>query len=182
MLYIIVGASSFALFLIYDINGTGKNLPALRPFFAAGVFTLAFSTVAIAVNSSSQAYFATPLFLAIAAVFLALTIYALFFAIPFKTTYTDGKPSLCTTGMYGLCRHPGVLWLSLMYGALYFALPGILTLLSGLIFSALNILYALFQDLWTFQRIFNNYDEYRRSVPFLIPTPASIKRAFSGKG
>lgn len=181
MLYIFAGVSAFALFFIYDINGAGKNLPVLKLLFGIGLAILAASTAAILILSRGNAYTATPLFLAAAALFLALTIYSLFFALPFKSTYADGRPPLCTTGMYALCRHPGVLWLSLAYAALYGALPCSLTLWSGLIFSALDILYALFQDVWTFPRIFSGYGEYRRTTPFLIPNPASIRRALSGK-
>jgi protein-S-isoprenylcysteine O-methyltransferase Ste14 len=181
MLYIFIGASAFALFIIYDINGAKKNLPVLKPLFGIGLALLTISTAAVLYLSRGRAYTATPLFLAAAALFLALTIYSLFFALPFKSTYADGRPPLCTTGMYALCRHPGVLWLSLMYAALYGALPCGLTLSSGLIFSALDILYALFQDVWTFPRIFEGYGEYRRTTPFLIPDPASVRRAISGK-
>ena len=46
--------------------------------------------------------------------FLVLLVYTLFFALPFHDTYIHGTtaPSLCRSGVYALCRHPGVLWLS----------------------------------------------------------------------
>ena len=55
--------------------------------------------------------------------FLALLLYTLFFALPFSATYAPGSgpAPLCRTGVYALCRHPGVLWLSLFYFSLWLA-------------------------------------------------------------
>lgn len=181
MLYIICGAAAYALFLVYDLNGAGKNLAPLKPLFALGLVLLFGATAGVIINSASRAYAATPVFSAAAALMLVLLIYTLFFALPFKDAYVDGRPTLCTTGMYALCRHPGVLWLGLMYAALYGALPCALTGASALLFTTLDIGYALFQDVYTFPRIFPDYGGYRRLAPFLIPNPASIKRTFSGK-
>ncbi|MGI6202705.1 MAG: hypothetical protein ACOYID_04785 [Eubacteriales bacterium] len=181
MPFIAVGAFSYVLFLIYDINSVKANLPALRLLFGLGTVLLGCSSVAVAFLSRGFAHAATPVFAAVAAAFLALTIYSLFFALPPKSTYIDGQPKLCATGMYALCRHPGVLWLTLMYATVFGALPCTLTLVGGLIFSALDVLYALFQDVWTFPRIFPEYGEYKRSVPFLLPSPASVRLAVSGR-
>lgn len=181
MTFIALGVLAYALMFLYDINGAKANIPALRPLFALGVALLGFASGAIVYASLGHAYAATPIFAVLALVFLALTVYSLFFALPPKSTYIDGRPKLCTTGMYALCRHPGVLWLSLMYASLWAALPCGLTLLGGAVFSALDIFYALFQDMWTFPRMFSDYGKYKKEVPFLLPNPASIRRALSGR-
>ena len=56
------------------------------------------------------------------------------------------------------------------------ALPGPL-LGHVMVFSLLNLCYAWFQDRITFPKTFCDYEAYRSYVPFLIPTPASIRRA-----
>ena len=49
--------------------------------------------------------------------FLCLLIYTLFFALPFEETYCEENKlrAAYTEGMYGLCRHPGVLWFAGAY-------------------------------------------------------------------
>ena len=54
--------------------------------------------------------------------FLALLIYTLFFALPFEETYCEENRlrAAYTEGVYGLCRHPGVLW----FAGAYFCMWG----------------------------------------------------------
>lgn len=112
--------------------------------------------------------------------FLGLLIYTLFFALPFDKTYVDPvrKRSVCQSGMYALCRHPGVIWFILFYAALYGAAPEREVLWGGVLLCASDLVYIVVQDLWTFPRTFCDYEDYRKSVPFLIPTLHSIRRAW----
>jgi len=48
----------------------------------------------------------------------------------------------------------------------------------GLIFSALNLAYAWFQDCVTFPKTFCDYSDYKEKVPFLIPTKHSVSMAY----
>lgn len=166
------------MFIVYDINGAGMNLSLIKPFFAAGCVLMLGATAGIIVRSLRYAYALTPIFEIAAVAIAALLIYTLFFALPFRSAYVDGRPALCTTGMYALCRHPGILWLGFAYASLFFALPCALTAAGAALFTALDVAYAVFQDMYTFPRIFKGYGEYRRLAPFLIPNPASVRRAF----
>ena len=58
-----------------------------------------------------------------AALFLALEIYTLFFALSVKDAYTrpGQKRPACQNGVYALCRHPGVLWVAGLYNCLWAA-------------------------------------------------------------
>ena len=109
--------------------------------------------------------------------FLGLLIYTLFFALPFEETYCKENKlrAAYTEGVYGLCRHPGVLWFAgaflCMWGMLGGWRPGIYF---GLMIFW-NYLYIIFQDLWTFPRTFFNYREYQQNTPFLIPNGKSIR-------
>ena len=100
-----------------------------------------------------------------------------FFALPFEETYCEENKlrAAYTEGVYGLCRHPGVLWFAgaflCMWGMLGGWRPGIYF---GLMIFW-NYLYIIFQDLWTFPRTFFNYREYQQSTPFLIPNGKSIR-------
>ena len=88
-----------------------------------------------------------------------------------------GKLRLVSSGIYALCRHPGILCFFGLYLCLGLAaLPGGL-LAHGLAFSLLDLAYAGFQDRVTFPKTFCDYEAYRKKAPFLIPTGDSIRRA-----
>ena len=78
--------------------------------------------------------------------------------------------------MYALCRHPGVLWFAVAYLCLGLLLGAPKAAVFALVMTGLNIAYVLFQDCWTFPKSFVNYEEYRRTTPFLLPTPGSAVR------
>jgi len=75
-----------------------------------------------------------------------------------------------------LCRHPGVLWFMGFYFFLWLTLKIPLLLLAGIIFSCFNLMYVIFQDRWTFTRVFEDYNDYKKLTPFIIPNFKSIKR------
>ena len=121
---------------------------------------------------------------AAALAFAFLLAQALFFSLP-KGTYSDpaARRRVWDQKMYALCRHPGFLW----FAGLYFCLGGALGPASWgcfLMLCLLNLAYVILQDLWTFPRTFCDYGEYRRRVPFLLPTPGSLKnclRQYAGR-
>ena len=59
-------------------------------------------------------------------------------------------------------------------------------LLEGLFLTAWNIAYIVLQDFWIFPATFENYDEYKKTTPFLIPNRQSIRKGLEtlplGKG
>ena len=182
MLSTILGVAAFLLYLFYDINSFRWNWRLPRSFFLLGTILLAIATAIDLIDALQQGAFSGVfdwiLLLSAASCLLAL-VYCLFFAIPFDETYTsqtNGR-TVCDSGVYALCRHPGILCFFLFYLFLGIAaLPGRL-LWNGLLFSCLNLAYAAFQDRITFPKTFSNYERYREIAPFLIPTRASIRRA-----
>ncbi len=179
---LLLGCIGFALFFLYDINSVTRQNRLLGFTFYAGCALLVFATAADlvsalrggALSSLCDYIWLIPALLS----FLAL-IWCLFFAIPFEDTYVDPEAGrhVCDTGVYALCRHPGVLCFTALYLFLGIAALPEALLRNGMIFSALNILYVIFQDKITFPRTFCDYTEYQKHVPFLIPTKASIRRA-----
>jgi protein-S-isoprenylcysteine O-methyltransferase Ste14 len=118
------------------------------------------------------------IFGSLAVVCFCLLIYTLFFALPFQDTYleTGGSPKIYKDGMYALCRHPGVLWFIGFYIFLGLMLKIPLLIAAAVVFSLLNLLYVVFQDNWTFMKMFSDYDLYKKETPFLLPNLDSIKR------
>ncbi len=176
----IAGSIGFLLFLIYDINSFTANKRLPGTFFFAGTALIAVSTVCsltAAFRAGAFSGIADILLMIAGAVSLAALIYSLFFALPFEGTYLspDSKRHVYDRGVYALCRHPGVLFFFAAY--LFTGLAALPSpfLVSGMLFSVLNVLYVCFQDRITFPRTFCDYEEYRHRVPFLIPTAASIR-------
>jgi protein-S-isoprenylcysteine O-methyltransferase Ste14 len=149
--------------------------------FFVGFFLITVSTVGIIIASWDLIYinvFRMGIFGTFAMFFLSMLIYTLFFALPFKNTYieTKGSNKVNKSGVYALCRHPGVLWFVGFYTFLGLALKIQLLLTAAVVFSLLNILYVIFQDRWTFMKVFEDYDKYKKDTPFLFPNLKSIKR------
>jgi protein-S-isoprenylcysteine O-methyltransferase Ste14 len=148
--------------------------------FFVGFFLLTVATVGVIITSWDLIKvdaFRMGIYGAFAVFFFYLLIDTLFFALPFKNTYIDKEelPRICQSGVYALCRHPGVLWFMGFYIFLGLALMIPLLLTAAVVFNILNILYVLFQDRWTFMKSFENYDKYKENTPFLLPNSKSIK-------
>lgn len=182
MIYILMGLLAFLLFAAYDINSvTSKTKNIVDRFFFLGSLLLIGATAGIIIESFSEIPWDL-LRMSIGGifslVFLILLIYTLFFALPFNDTYVNSNktPKVCRNGFYALCRHPGVLWFAGFYFFLWLTLKIPLLLWAAIIFSSCNFIYIIFQDLWTFPRIFADYHDYQKHTPFIIPNFKSIKR------
>ena len=185
MLSLVLGITAFALYLVYDLNSFLWQRKWMRTLFAAGSLLLV-SATALAVYTAVKAHgfggWTDGLLVALSLLFAAGLAYSLFFAIPFDETYARQSTGrvVCRRGVYAMCRHPGILFFFGMYlCAGLAALPAPALLMNGMIFSALNLAYAWFQDCVTFPKTFCDYHDYQKSVPFLIPTKASLEKARS---
>ncbi len=181
MVFIILGIMAYLLFFLYDINSIIIKNKLLKGCFFAGICLLTAATTGIIISTADQVKLSiirTGLCGLMAAVFLTLLIYTLFFALPFQDTYlgTEAPPKVYQNGVYALCRHPGVLWFIGMYLFLGLMLQLPIFYIASAIFSGLNVLYVIFQDSWTFMRIFPDYKQYKQETPFLIPGIHSIRK------
>jgi protein-S-isoprenylcysteine O-methyltransferase Ste14 len=176
-----MGTLAFVLFFIYDINSVTVNYKIFHGCFFIGCFFLVVATGGIVSSTLTGVMWYTGrimAFMPLAIIFMMLLIYTLFFAIPFEDTYIKAgtPPKTCTTGLYALSRHPGVLWFMGFYLSLWLALSGALLLTAGILFSLFNLLYIVLQDRWTFMKVFPDYGEYKKHTPFLIPSRQSFLR------
>ena len=172
MLELWIGLSAFLLFAFGDLNTLRWKTKMLNAAFFLGCSLLLYSTASLVWPMLPGApLWRLVLFGGAAACFFALLMYALFFAIPFDETYLSQVTGrkVCRTGMYGMCRHPGVLWFAGMYLCLYLAVPAAKLLMAALAFNAANLIYMLWQDVYLFPKTFVDYEDYKLSVPLLIP-------------
>ena len=177
-------AAAFCLFIIYDINSVVFRKKVLQPLFFTGCLLLAFATgygMLISVRAFQPSLLRVCVCGAPALACMGLLVHTLFFAIPFSSTYVEqrsetDKPKVCKCGVYGLCRHPGVLCLAGLCICLACMVPTVRMAALCAAICLLNVLYAWFQDVWTFPRTFCDYAQYRQEVSFLLP---GIKRTDS---
>lgn len=182
MVFLLLGAAAFVCFFLYDLQGITGRFPLLRAGFLIGCLMLVGATAGLMTHVIRM--YGIILWRAVvggaALFFLGLLLYTLFVALPLSPTYTPraskAPPPLCTAGVYALCRHPGVLWLTGFYFSLWLALGSAVLLSAFAVFAALDIAYAGFQDVCTFPRMFAGYASYKTTTPFLLPNRRSIRR------
>lgn len=176
MQYSIIGILAYLLFYIYDINEIKKIDTRLKGTFYLGIILQIIGTAGIIADNLRYLRL-SPLGVTIGLTGFIFLIYSLFFALPFKETYigTSEKRKVYNRGIYAMSRHPGVLFYIIFYLGLALLQPTTYIIGTYTIWCLLNIGYIIFQDLWTFPRTFEDYKEYRRTTPFLIPTIKSIK-------
>ena len=172
----LLGLCAFALFFLNDYNDWRLGRKALNVCFPTGAVLLVIGTVVeISRGESLVKGWLRGGFVALAGLFLLLLAYTLFFAIPVEASYTrpGEKRSVCTTGVYALCRHPGVLWFIGLYLCLWVAAR--LPLWEAATFSILNVCLVWFEDRCVFPEKLEGYGAYQASTPFLLPTGQSIR-------
>lgn len=181
MALLVIGIIAFISFLLYDINSVLWQNKIFHYNFIFGFILIAFTTVAIMLKNAADIQ-PSRIFLIIAILlaflFSGTLIYTLFFALPFKTTYIDPpkKKHVHADGVYALCRHPGFWPFAGLYLSLYMIVPNKQIVIMIFLFIGLNFLYVVFQDRWTFPKIFVDYGQYTNSTPFLVPNFSSVRK------
>ncbi len=182
MVSFVLGILGFSLYLIYDVNSYTVRLGIFRLCYALGTVLIGAAACIQLCAAWKDGCFSGAgdiILLLLGTGALAMLVYCLFFALPFSDTYvgSSSEQPVCDRGFYALCRHPGVLcffFMFLFWGLAAYPAP---LLLQGMVFSLLNLAYAWFQDRVTFPKTLSGYDEYRKRVPFLIPTKNSLDTA-----
>ncbi len=172
MAYILI-LLAFTMFIIYDYNQIMNNYKFLRPLFFLGALIMVGVTLFVFINADtgfSFGYAFTIIFYALAFVSLIMLVYTLFFAIPFEDAYIKGsKQKLCTKGIYSLCRHPGVLFLSNFYLLLSLGKGSYQLIYLWILVTLCNLVYVTIQDKYTFPVLFEDYSKYKEKTPFVFP-------------
>lgn len=176
---VFIGSLSFVLYILYDLNQVKFKKAYLHSLFIIASCLLLISTIIIAFTSFNEfeiVFVVRIVFILLALLNGALLIYTLFFALDFKDTYLEDKFKVCDTGMYALTRHPGLIWFIFTYLFLALALGSSVMLVATGVYSLLNFIYIVIQDVYVFPILFCDYDEYKKSTPFIIFNRDSVIR------
>lgn len=183
MLFLTTGSAGFLFMLLFDwADARGWKLKWIFPPVAA--LLVLFSCIALAVGENR---FFVPVALRIlgwlfTGIFLVLLVFSLFLEIPLAQSYrkTTGMRHVTQTGTYALVRHPGVLWFFFLTLSLVPASGSVWLLAAVPLWTVLNVCLVLVEDKIFFPEIFGaEYRQYTHRVPFLIPTPSSVRACLS---
>ena len=184
---IIAGIAAFILMTVYDVNNISCALRIFKGLFFTGIFILSGSMLGLVIYAFNEYLFFDWL-AAIGVLFfiigLFLQIFALFFAIPFKKTYvtSDANRMVVNTGLYALCRHPGVWGFIILCFGLYMATRTVYILSACIIWIVCDLLHVAIQDKFIFPKQLNGYEKYRCATPFLVPNTRSIRAFLASAG
>ncbi len=110
--------------------------------------------------------------------FFSLLLYSNLIEIGLNIPYSNsGRRSALSSGTYGLVRHPGFLWLMFALIMLILIYKDIAFTLISICIIAMNFILILIEDTVLFPRIFDNYREYKKTVPFIIPGIRKVIRS-----
>jgi protein-S-isoprenylcysteine O-methyltransferase Ste14 len=181
MVAIAVGTASFFFILASDWADWRKLSALKTAAIVAAAACLVYAMIAL-FFSPDRFFLAAGVRIAgaaVAAVFLFLLVYSLFLELPSRLTYSaaGGERAVVSKGTYALTRHPGVLFLFFFHVALV-AVCGSRPLLLALPFwVCADCVLVGIEDSVLFPRIFGSaYDDYKKSVPFIVPTWASMRQ------
>lgn len=170
---IVLGILAFLLFVLGDVNDAYIKKRALKHCFAVGLLMLATATICrFGFWNKSKI-----VWIALGAIFLSYLLRALFGSFSNKEAYSETPKNreVDNTGLYTMCRHPGVLFFAGLYLCLHFGIG--LPWLDTLLYIGLNLALATLEDKYFFPEFLEGYEKYRDEVPFLIPTKDSIKNS-----
>lgn len=178
-----LGALAFGLMVLSDYAQVLRGRRGAGVLFPAGGVLLVLSTLVLSADALRR-YDHGPWSLVCGAgalLMLALLLYTLFFALPAGgssavTAQKDELRPLVDTGVFALCRHPGVLFLGGFYACLWGALGGWALGLAFVLFTLLDAAYAAWQGRYVFSRSIRDYAAYRAVTPRFLPTARSLRR------
>lgn len=178
---IILALLGLILFALYDAGTVwGRSGMIWKNLFRAGSVLWVGALIRALIRGFKAFTALRALFFLPCAVFLLLTVYAIFFAIPFNGTVLRGEQKVYTGGVYSLCRHPGVTFLVIALAFLVAALPTRDVIVTAVAVGTGDVLYALLQDVWTFPKTLSGYDAYKEHSRFLLIDPRGIGRVIKG--
>ncbi len=176
-----IGVGAFLAIICADICAW-RRIPALKPFLWATGGALFVYAVLRTVRDSPRAALSAAVSVPggiLAGVFALLLVYSLFLEIPFVSAYVGrgGPARLMTRGTYALCRHPGVLWQACLLAALFLASGSLFLLAAIPLWTGLNLLCVVLEEkLLLGPRFGEEYRDYQKVSPMVIPTRQSIRR------
>jgi protein-S-isoprenylcysteine O-methyltransferase Ste14 len=178
VIYILIGVCGFLVAYAFDWASLRNLQITKRLIGLLAICLLIYATIMVCVIPVKfrLPFFVLPFGASLLVISLCLLVYSLFIEIPFYNTYVEKGVGnkLIATGTYALVRHPGVIWLALVYLSLALLFPSTMLFLAFTVWLITDIIIVTLQDKLSFPKMFPDYREYQLKTPFLIPTKRSI--------
>lgn len=170
MNWIYLGCTAFILLTLFDLNKIYKWHAFLNILFPLSIALLIYALFRILmIHDQSQVFTSNVWFYALVLIGAIEQVYALFFALPANKTYVSlNDIQVIDTGLYALCRHPGVWGFIIMAIGFVFATGSCLVLWAALFWTSFDLLHIWIQDRFIFPISITGYQDYRLRVPFLF--------------
>ena len=180
MIYIAIGTFGFLILHLFDIVSLKRiSSGAKLTTWILGSGLLVYSVIMMSIvpDKLPLPMWSTWLGWGLLPLSAFLIIYSLFINLPFRKTYitTGVGDRLVVTGVYALVRYPWIHSFAFILLSLILISKSSLLLIASPIFILLNILLAVIQDKFFFDRMFVGYDRYRKETPMLLPNRKSIR-------
>lgn len=178
---LLLSLSGFAWGVLHDIAAV-RNVPRVKPALlalsAAGHLSGFYRLAAHSGRWHPPTWLRLLCSLLAPASFVAM-FYSIMVEIPFRKAWVEQghTDELVTTGTYALTRHPGVLWFTIGALSAAVATRSRRLLIAAPVIALADVAHVRFQERVVLPTVFGEaYREYQRSTPFVVPTPASIRR------
>ncbi len=179
-----LGVFGFALMAGAEWAGY-KKIRILKPTLWIGMVPVFAIAVVLALTNTN--HFSLPGIVSIIAwivfpLFVFLFFYSLFVEIPLRRTYIDpAQPvRVVTGGTYSLCRHPAFLWFTgWMLAAVFISRSTTLAITTPVWILAYIGCLFLEEKVCCLETFADEYRQYQRTTPMLIPSINSIKNLWS---
>ncbi len=178
---ILVGLAGFG-FIAAAEYFSQKPVGLLKPLlWLASVACFLYASIMALVDTRR---FAIPSALGVAAwvclfAFGGLFVYSTILEVPFRRSYLKNtrEGRLVTEGTYSLTRHPGVLWNTCWFLSLVFVSRSLVLAVAVPFWIAANVGCVYLEEKVNLEKAFGEeYKEYQRNTPMLIPTKVSLLR------
>jgi protein-S-isoprenylcysteine O-methyltransferase Ste14 len=175
----LVAGSGFLLVVVSDVLQGRKATAMTVPLSWAGYALVALSVLSLVLRSDLAPVSVDALTISgigLSVFFSGLLIYSVCFEIPLAEKRTASpKKQAFMKGTYGFSRHPGFLWFTILQCTLWPVHQdgGSLALSAWMVL--LDFILICLEDRFLFPRIFVDYAEYKKKVPFLVPVPGMRK-------
>lgn len=186
MTYLIMGCLAFVFLFVFDINKIKTKIEILNSMFALGASLIFYASIMLIINTPQDfevSLWGVVLFSTLSFISGVFMFYALFKALPFKKTYVQvNHNQVIDSGIYALCRHPGVWGFFLMYLFGFLASGRWIILVACILWTIMDILHVWIQDVYFFPKMLHGYTAYQKNTPFLIFNSTSIERCLNTFG
>ena len=176
MIILMGGIAGILSFLVWEIL-TWKELKKFAGVFLILSPALSLTTHTLLLTGPRlyrepvHYFIGTPLML----VSLYLMYRSLWAELPKNSYSPESKEALCQSGTYALVRHPGLWWYGLFLFSFYLVTGSQWLIWMGPIWWLTDLFMVTVEDWFLYPKIFKSYAHYKKIVPFIIPSSASVK-------